>query len=281
MFLVGMLPWSFSAARAMLRPSFAFARGDGSFNAERLLWLYIVVVIAFFSLSGSKLPAYILPALPAAAVLVAPQLQRDGLPVADVGIAVLFGCVVVLLAVLLPAHLPSGVPLEMALNYRPWLFAAGCALLATGLLAYLQRRHIAAAITAIALGTILATQLLLCGFQALAPLRSSKQVAEVIRQQPLRADTPIYMVDEYTPSLPFYLQRPATIVVARSELGPGIDAEPQKWLETPEKFAKRWQNDTFAVAVIANEDFDTYDRSDIPMRIVYRGSRDTVVIPLR
>src|SRR5256885_9459429 len=48
---------------------------------ERLrlfLWLWMLIPVIFFSFSGSKLPGYILPIFPAAALLIALELERRG-----------------------------------------------------------------------------------------------------------------------------------------------------------------------------------------------------------
>ena len=60
--LLLMFPWSFLLIPALVR---RFSRG------EHLLLMWALVPLVFFSLSGSKLPAYILPAVPALALLIA------------------------------------------------------------------------------------------------------------------------------------------------------------------------------------------------------------------
>ncbi len=70
--LVGLLPWSVLAIAAIVAAFKATGkkfelRDANSFQGFLLLWL--LLPIAFFSLSHSKLPGYILPALPAGALL--------------------------------------------------------------------------------------------------------------------------------------------------------------------------------------------------------------------
>jgi 4-amino-4-deoxy-L-arabinose transferase-like glycosyltransferase len=75
--LVGMFPWS------VLLPS-SWWRGLQSFRAEKTdvgagwaMWaVWAVVVVGFFSISRSKLPGYIMPAVPALSLLVGVQLDR-------------------------------------------------------------------------------------------------------------------------------------------------------------------------------------------------------------
>ena len=75
-FLLALMPWTIwliaaivERSRAILSdPKEAFASPDDSFALFLLIWMIVPVV--FFSASQSKLPGYILPAVPAAALLV-------------------------------------------------------------------------------------------------------------------------------------------------------------------------------------------------------------------
>jgi len=87
--LIGLLPWTIFTIAAMaetVRGWKAEGRkvleGEDEFDVFLLLWL--AVPILFFSFSQSKLPGYILPALPAATILVASFVRRR----ASLGLAV-------------------------------------------------------------------------------------------------------------------------------------------------------------------------------------------------
>ena len=100
--LAGMLPWTPLAGLALRR---AFLR-----DPRRLFLLgWLLLVLVFFSASVNKLPAYILPLLPAAAALL-------GLGLAEAGDAApyLAGCAALLVAFaiaapMLPSAVPSGI----------------------------------------------------------------------------------------------------------------------------------------------------------------------------
>lgn len=71
------LPWTFFfvSGAASLRET--NARADDAATKLRVLGLaWLIVPVLFFSLSGSKLPGYVLPALPAAALLAGDALHR-------------------------------------------------------------------------------------------------------------------------------------------------------------------------------------------------------------
>jgi 4-amino-4-deoxy-L-arabinose transferase-like glycosyltransferase len=70
-----MLPWSAFLASAVYRARRWQWRGDDSLSKLRLFALaWLLFPLLFFSLSGSKLPGYILPALPGAALLAGERL---------------------------------------------------------------------------------------------------------------------------------------------------------------------------------------------------------------
>ena len=75
--LLLVLPWTAFFISALWRVRSWDWRADGAAAKFRLLSLaWLLVPIGFFSLSGSKLPGYILPALPGAALLVGDEVAR-------------------------------------------------------------------------------------------------------------------------------------------------------------------------------------------------------------
>ena len=82
-FVLGTLPWTVFTLLALwdaIRRGTLRARGRAEGDQEDWLTLFlliwVLVPILFFSISRSKLPGYILPAIPAAALLTAIDLQR-------------------------------------------------------------------------------------------------------------------------------------------------------------------------------------------------------------
>ena len=72
--LLGMLPWTVLMFDTMLRTWKDSARTGKAFNPERFLLVWAVFIYLFFSVSGSKLPSYLLPMFPALALLMGKQL---------------------------------------------------------------------------------------------------------------------------------------------------------------------------------------------------------------
>ncbi|MGE5207006.1 MAG: ArnT family glycosyltransferase [Chlamydiota bacterium] len=78
--LLALVPWtvliSAAFAGAVRRWKREPDENDATIGADSLFLTWITVVLVFFSASHSKLPAYILPAVPAGAMLLADYLQR-------------------------------------------------------------------------------------------------------------------------------------------------------------------------------------------------------------
>ncbi len=79
--LLSLLPWTifslcavFEAATIWIKERRTLLQAEGAWNVFLLIWL--MVPIAFFSISQSKLPGYILPAIPAGALLLVDYVQR-------------------------------------------------------------------------------------------------------------------------------------------------------------------------------------------------------------
>jgi len=70
--VVGVLPW-ISLILAQLLGGWRASTPRGVFDVQRLLWVWSAFVLVFFSVSNSKLIPYILPAIPALALLCAAQ----------------------------------------------------------------------------------------------------------------------------------------------------------------------------------------------------------------
>jgi len=78
--LIGLLPWTIFAITALVDSirdwRFSVSEPQGAEDLRTFLTIWFLLPIAFFSLSQSKLPGYILPAMPAAAILLADFVLR-------------------------------------------------------------------------------------------------------------------------------------------------------------------------------------------------------------
>ena len=279
--LVGLWPWTPAVPAAIARAWSAPAAGG--FRLDRFLVIWAAVVIVFFSASHSKLPGYVLPALPAILLLFARHHREmsERLRRAPALACVAGGLALALLAAWLP-------PLSERLSwkafdtgYSTWLFGAALVLSAAGFVALrLDRRarheH---SLVVVALGSLLAAQLALSGVHVVDEHYSAERLIEQIAGDKLRfpRDAPFYSVASYDQSVPFYLGRSVTLVGYKDELAPGIAAEPGKYVGSIDEFLGRWHADADAFAIMTPRLYEKLSREGLPGRVLARDARWIIV----
>lgn len=268
--LPGLLPWLASGLAAVRRRGSGWIAGRGGFDAERLLWTYVAVVVVFFSASDSKLVPYILPVYPALALLAGRQLAgRDDLR-PDAAVAALLGLVLVAAGCGLTWWARPALPGALLAEARPWLIGAGAVLLSSGLLVRWRFGQGLPGALTLATAALLAFQLLGWGYQALAPVASSRRLAAAL--QPLAGPgVPVYSIHRYDQALPFYLKHTVTLVAYRDELSYGIARAPARWVATLPQFVTRWSRRSGqALAVMPPADYARLRAAGVALRLLYR-----------
>lgn len=283
--LVGMLPWTIVMFDTLLRTWCASKLPDKTFNAARFLLIWAVFIYLFFTVSGSKLPSYLLPMFPALGLLMGKQLV-------EMSSRRLFWMIAPMLPLtLLAAGLApftarlADTPLQVQGygEYAYWLVAAALVWL-LGVIAALVllrrsntvKEHKPAAVLVLALSTLLAAQLGASGYNTIAKERSAYFIANAIRPY-IRADEPFYSVDTYEQTLPFYLKRTFTLVQYQDEMAFGIMQEPQRWIPDYTSFAKVWQAQSAGLAIMPVETYKRLKQLDFAMRIIYEDAQYIIV----
>jgi 4-amino-4-deoxy-L-arabinose transferase-like glycosyltransferase len=270
--LIGCLPWV-SLAIASIRSQWRFDKleANSGFRGRRFLLWWIVCVVLFFSVSHSKLAPYILPVIPAVALLaanyavkIAPALlQRHLIPLLVVWIAVIG----YLLIAPTPTRRDASAQLMNTLVY--WVIAAAAiAASATAIGLWLSKRQQTLnALLAMCFGTFIAISALLVGLDHMRALRSNYDLVQQVKAK-TDPTKPVYAVDNYHQTLNFYLQRPVTLVGYRGELDFGLTQEPQKGIADITAFVTQWQSDpTGTVAFVRAEQFETIHPL-IPLQLI-------------
>ncbi len=254
--IAGFLPWLGLTPRicALLRNS-GQAR---EFRPELLLAVWAGAILVFFSLSGSKLPGYILPVFPALALLAALALDRIDAKAWQrqlLGMLLLAGGG--LLATLL---------LQRSDDYGLWLGAACLVILLGLLLAWLcnRRGQPGLSITLFALAWFAGTTVGLAGHQTLGRSNSGVDLVPAI-EAVLTPQMPIYSVRRLDHTLPFYLRRTMIMVEAPDELAFGVEQEPQKWLPTLAAFSAAWTTGPPALALMSRDSYQQLKAQGLPM----------------
>ncbi len=278
--LAGALPWTVLMFDTMMRTWRTSARTDKSFNPERFLLIWAVFIYVFFSVSGSKLPSYLLPMLPALALLMGKRIaaMRERtliwqlVPVAVVALLWLgFSFNVGKLA-------DTPQQAELYPHYIPWL-ATGAGILLAGLLAallLLRRVQKFPAVLVLALSSLLAAQIGLSGYETVARERSAKHIAAAIRGE-VKPHIPFYSVMTYEQTLAFYLKRTFTLVQYQDEMGFGIKQEPQRWIPTIAEFAGVWAAQPEALAIMPVYTYPQLQQLGLPMKIIFEDAQHIVV----
>ena len=276
--LLGILPWITLMFDALARAWQADTAQR--FRPQRFLLIWSVFIFLFFSASSSKLPSYILPIFPALALLIAPRLTD--MPLRRLfwmmaPIAVLAGSAV-LLSPMTVGLADEEVTQAMYRGYAAWLAAAALLWLAGSAIGlYLLRSNRRrAGIIAFAAAGLVAGQLVLSGYENLAPAASAWRIAEQIKPY-LKPGIPFYSINMYEQTLPFYIKRTVTLVDHLDELEFGLQQEPQRWLPTIPEFEQAWAKAADALAIMTPDTYTQLRQKGLAMQEIARDSRRVVV----
>lgn len=284
--LAGALPWTVLMFDSLFRTAFGNrgvskgASADKPFNPARFLLIWAIFIYVFFSISGSKLPSYLLPMFPALALLMGRRIAEIRTRVLFWQIAPVVPVALVFLALGMAVGKFADTPnqIELYPNYSAWLVSAALILLAglLGGMALLWRAQKPVAVLVIAMSALLAAQIGVSGYNTVARERSAKHIAEAIRAD-VKPDIPFYSVLTYEQTLPFYLKRTFTLVQYQDEMGFGIRQEPQRWVPTLDAFAKVWDAQPEALAIMPVYVYPQLQQQGLAMKIIFQDTQHIVV----
>lgn len=276
---IGTLPWLPMALRALLTPHRS-AAPRGEFDPRRVLWVWCVFVWAFFSCSDAKLIPYVLPLVPALAMLCAAGDAADERRELILGAAIsLLACSGVLAfaggfwtSASVRALAPEMRPVILWTAVLLGVIGASCLLLAGG-------RRTRAALGVLCLGWFLGLCTVLVAAERVQGFFSAKDAALALLadSRSPSAVEPVYAVQTYDQSLPFYLKRPVTLVDYRDEFTLGLSLAPERGIASLGEFSERWRSSSAGYAVMPFETFDELAARGLPMRSVSRY-RDQILV---
>ena len=215
--LVGLaLPWTSVLVASLSAARRWDWRGPSSLDRARVLALaWLIIPAAFFSLSGSKLAAYVLPALPAIAILVGERIDCFGRDERGEKVLRFTATLLIVIAAAATwyAHKNSGLALMTTSLAAAPLLLAGAAILIRPLP---SRRSFAMIVIAVVLAGVI-------GLKLIAPSAANRQsTRELLAVAASRgyANTPIVQLHTVERSAEFY---------ASGRLTYGSDGEPVKF----------------------------------------------------
>ena len=270
----GVLPWLFTLVDALIHAYKRLAK-DANFDPLLFTVLWAGFIFAFFSVSDSKLPSYILPIFPALALIIGLRLttisgRALAWQLAPIAVLAVAGLIAAPYTVRLAT---DNIPAELYLAQTPWLYAGAATLLAGMLTAiyFGWRGRVRNAVIASALAGLAATQLLVTSEDALSPAHSTYHLVQQLKPY-LKPNAPFYSVRTYEQTLPFYIDRTVTLVEYQDEMAYGLQQEPRLWVPTVAEFVTRWRNDGYALAVMSLEVFAELQQMQLPMQVIARDT---------
>lgn len=278
----GFLPWA-----VMLVPSWLdgwrskFAAADRGFHWQRFAIIWSLFITLFFSISGSKLPAYILPVFPILSLVLAAWLIEQ--PASRLWKLVAPVAVVVLICVPLVWGMPDRTKSDwtraMYLEARPWI-TTGLVVLFAGLAGATWQFLRGRKWTAVALVVAASLIFVDCFEDAYEPLspRQSGQAVSALLKPRLTPETRVYSVRYYDQTIPFYLGRTVTLVDYQDEFSMGLKQQPALAIATLDAFAPAWNQTGPAAAFIHPDAFQALEKFGLPMTVLYRDERRLLVV---
>jgi hypothetical protein len=252
-----------------------------SFNPKRFLIVWCGFIFLFFSVSGSKLPSYILPIFPALGLLVGPLLANySALALKKhLVVPVLFGLLLSLIYPLrhlfhvgdLSPQVVEQLALCLSLSGLIFLLGSGFAWRA------LNHSQTLLAVRGLAMASIIAFSVATYGYDGFGQIKGSKAIVEKIAAD-IKPETQVFSVGVYDHTFPYYLRRTVWLVDVAGEFEFGKNAEPERWISSKNGFIDRWNAAPSAVAMMDAGSYNEMIEKKLPMKMLFQDSRRIVVV---
>jgi 4-amino-4-deoxy-L-arabinose transferase-like glycosyltransferase len=275
----GLVPWITLLPRTLIGAVRAALAGE---RATALLAIWAAFVFVFFSLSQSKLVPYVLPVVPAVALLMGRALvhmppRRLAAHLRFVAIAAALLAAALLVAWWLPVMARQVANASTATIIG---FIAAFALMALGAAvgtAWSRRGHMLAGAAAAAAGALLFSQSALLAIDQLPRIRATVTLAQQLR--PWIDDyRHFYCVGAYVQTVPFELKRTCTPVGYRGELAFGLTLEPGRAVADLPQFLAIWREQSSALAILEPAEYRRLTALGAPMHVIYTAPSFVAVV---
>jgi len=261
---VGVLPWLPPLVRAC-RSAWSREEPGVAFKPLKFLLIYSAFTFLFFSASGSKLSYYVLPVVPALAVVVGAEwsvgrwlLTRTAWISAGFLLLVAIGWLVYCW------HTNAFIPAEVAI----WCVVA----IVVGFIGVIGARRSQGElpmgkVCVVAAAAILGWQSLMLAYAATPPLNTSRDLIATVRPY-IHPGTTLYSVGQLRETILPYLQRTYIMVDHEGELEFGLHAEPGHQSLTFEQFLQQWNASTDAIAFVSPQLWPRYQQRGLSGRVI-------------
>jgi 4-amino-4-deoxy-L-arabinose transferase-like glycosyltransferase len=263
---VGILPWLPQALHALALPLRSSAPRQ-CFEPARVLWVWCVFVLIFFSTSNAKLIPYILPAVPVLALLCAvpaanAETRRDLVIGGMLSLASCFGILIYASGIWATTDGRA-----LATQLSPTLIGTATLLALAGLgcTGLVLRNRLDAALAVLCCGWFLAAATVLVAANSAQRFFSAKDAAIALRSVAPQASA-VFSVRTYEQSFTFYWRRPVVLVDYRDEFTLGLTQDPDRGIATLAQFSDRWRSLDNAYAIMQPRTRDALLAQGLPLR---------------
>ncbi|WMW82486.1 glycosyltransferase family 39 protein [Undibacterium cyanobacteriorum] len=278
--IIGIVPW----LGLLFQSAFnALKAEDSKFQPKKMLILWAAFIFFFFSISGSKLPSYILPIFPALALLIAVALEKLSVLHLRLNAAlmVLIGAASLAFAPKISNLAKHAYENDFYVAMEPWAIAAAVIALIGGIVAFLlvtKRRDTSTLV--LALSAYLAGQVVFIGHDQWGKYSAGVYHLPAINAE-LKSDTPIFAVGRYEQSLPFYLRRTTILVEHPDEMQFGLSIQPELWIPKRSDFILKWramaEQNKSAVAFLSPAVYQDLQAQAVPMRVIGEDPKRVII----
>ena len=248
-----------------------------------LLWF--AVVFFFFSFSRSKLPPYLLPAIPAAAALAARSLAGARLS-ATAGTAAWRASA--FLATLLPGWVlldPTARASVRDFHLAPIAIAGlGVLLIGAWTAPRLSRRSTAAALFSLAAGWAGFGLMAALAWPRIPPATALHDFSAAAAAAARKTGAAVVGYQTYIQGLPWALKSPVPVADYTGELEPQFERDPkvrEALFWTREKFWSEWKSGKRLIGVVRKSDLREFESAAIPARVLASGPKHFLLANFR
>ncbi len=289
---VGLIPWLWQLIMAnvqILTFRFKLPLNSPSSKTLWLCFIWFVVILGFFSASHSKLPGYIIPVIPALAMMIAISIDHGFtlastksklFPVAWLWQVSLFLLIFLVGLTQISLIENSGETYE-AESYLAYAKAIRLALIIGVIgcilaLSFYKRKMLSLGIYSATFLFVTLTAGL--SHEHVGRLLSGIEIAQQVKPL-LKPSTPLYSVETLEHTLPFYLEHPSIMVNFEDELAFGIDQEPKKWISRTADWMQEWQANPHqdAFAILTQPKYHELTQQAFPMQLIAQDHLRVIV----
>ena len=289
--ILGIFPWIGFLLQGLwsgIKENSLSSQTKTQFKPHLMLVIWAAFIFFFFSISGSKLPSYILPIFPALAILIAYYIEKSS----DIGMKINAASLIIIgiIGMVLSPKIGSLAKVAFVKPYFeamiPWVFGASALLLVCGLAAFwFSKKNKDLAIVLMAIGGFISGQAIFLGHDKWGQYSAGTIHLAAIQKEIKdegKNKIPFYGVNQYEQSLPYYLQRKLILVSNPDEMAFGLEQQPELWIPHLSDFVIEWKKhqakNEKAIAIMHPSMYEKLLSEGVTSRLIAKDPKRVIVI---